>query len=203
MLRIFVGVESEITGHAVNSSPVTSAVTDYNENAAVNSLFDFEPLQAHILQAGIFSEKANAEEWSADYAAKGIETFTWERDQQFFLIAGAATTIEQAKFTADELKIDGSIDIFVKEWSTLGGEAGLTSDETEWLIQFQDLWHDSLKELSESNTFSLEKWHELIDAKPDKTESLLPMIASIGETTGVGDSIKLLQWMYLYEQIME
>ncbi|WP_176330243.1 SPOR domain-containing protein [Oceanobacillus rekensis] len=200
MLRLFVDVEGDVTGQAPNNNN-PSTVTEKNEAASDGVIVQLDPLEAHILQAGIFSEKENAEQWSDNYAAEGIPTITWERDNQYFLIAGVANTKEDAKFLADELKKNGSVDLYVKEWATINGDLELTADEENWLVQFQAEWRDSLKNLSEQNTFSTEIWSDLLAAKPDQTEKLSSLLSSISNSVDNANHLQLLQWMYHYEQL--
>ncbi|MFC4022639.1 hypothetical protein ACFOUV_02255 [Oceanobacillus longus] len=201
MLRLFVDVEADMVGQTLNNNPST-AVTENKETTTTSSI-NLEPLQAHILQVGLFSEKVNAEEWASIYNAKGLPTMTWERDNQFFLIAGAANTKEDAKFLADELKLDNSVDIFVKEWTTINGEIELTEEEENWMELFRSLWQDTLNNLNEQNTFPTEKWTNLLEQKPDESTKLTPLLSSISESGGDGDHLQLLEWMYFYEQLLE
>ncbi|WP_067727275.1 SPOR domain-containing protein [Oceanobacillus damuensis] len=202
MLRIFVDVEAESDGQPLNNQP---PITAANENASAEkaSPFSMDPLEAYILQAGVFSEKENAEKWAAEYTDKGIETIIWNRDNQFYLLAGIAPTKEKAVYIADELKTGNSIDLFVKEWSTIAGEAPLNVEEQEWVGHFQDVWKDSLSNMNEGQSNSIDNWSNLMDRKPNQSDILAPLVTSIGDSSREGNPIQLLQWMYHYEQMME
>ncbi|WP_010651048.1 SPOR domain-containing protein [Oceanobacillus massiliensis] len=199
MLRLFVDVEAEMTAPTVNNNAAT-AVQD-NEAATAVSLFNPEPLHAFVLQAGIFSEKGNAEEWAGEYAEKGVPAMIWERDQQYFLIAGAADTKEGAKAIADGLQKGGNVEIYVKEWSTAAGEVNVTATEQDWLAKFKNLWEASLVSWSEQNSISMEGWEGLLAESPEQSDGLSPLTTAITEAGEQVTQIHLLQWMYYYEQL--
>lgn len=205
MLRLFVGVEGEMVGGAADADQSQNAmgVADDNSSSSVaeSTSVPLESLQAHVLQAGIFSEEANAVEWADGYIAEGIPMMIWEQDNQYFLLAGIAATKEQAKQIADSLQAKGSVDIYVKEWSTSSGEVELTAEEQEWMSEFQDVWQTSLANWSEQQNLSMETWNELTDTAPESTETLAPLLTSINESDEQGT--QLLQWMYDYEQLIQ
>lgn len=202
MLRLFVNVEGDVTGEVPNNNN-PSTVAENNEATAGSASVQLEPLEAHILQAGIFTEKENAEQWADNYAVEGIQTITWERDNQYFLIAGLASTKEEANTIAAELKKNGSIDLYVKEWTTINGDVELTADEENWLGQFQTMWQESLKNSSGGNTLSTESWSELLAAEPSQKEKLSSLSSSINESLENANHLQLLQWMYHYERLAE
>jgi len=203
MIRMFVNVEADNAGQALNNTIPVSGTNGEAEATAVSSV-ELEALHAHVLQAGIFSEMANAEESAADFEAKGIPVMIWERDNQFFLLAGIGETNEQAKVMAEEMKQDHSIDIYVKEWSTNSGTQELTASEQEWISQFQGVWQESLTTWTEQHTFSKEKWAQLISSQPEETEILTPVVTAINNITEQDSSaIQLLKSMYAFEQIAQ
>lgn len=201
MLRIFVDVEADKAGQASNNLPA-QAVNGNSETSLGTTSISLEPLKAHVLQAGIFSEAANAEEWAENYASKGISTMIWQRDNQYFLLAGIATTQDQAKVLAEEMKQEQSVDIFVKEWSTIAGETEVSTLEQEWIVKFQQVWLESITSLTDQGSVTTESWSNLLSERPESTEKLTPLINAINDSDDQINAIKLLEWMKLYEGLI-
>ena len=200
LLRLFVDVEGQIAGEATDHVP-SAALAENNAPAADSTDVQLDSLQAHVLQAGIFSEEANAVEWTDSYLAKGVPTMIWEKDDQYFLLAGIAATKEEAAQLADSLKAKGSIEIYVKEWSTSTGEVRLTESEQEWILKFQEVWNNALAGWTGEQTLSAETWNELAGTAPENSETLTPLLSAIKDPDE--QATQLLQMMYYYEQLKQ
>ncbi|WP_339228283.1 SPOR domain-containing protein [Oceanobacillus sp. FSL K6-2867] len=200
LLRLFVDVEGQVIGEPTGqATPATVAETA--AGAAETAAVQLDSLQAYVLQAGIFSKEENAVKWAEGYLDKGVPTMVWEKDNQFFLLAGIAETKEQAAQMAENLQENGSIDIYVKEWSTSSGEAKLTEEEKGWIGEFQNAWTTSLASWSEKQTLSEETLNELAEAAPKNTETLTPLLSAVNESDE--QATKLLQLMYNYEKTIQ
>ncbi|PAV27623.1 hypothetical protein CIL05_21100 [Virgibacillus profundi] len=184
MLRMFVIIDGDLSANGSNNTPVLADDTDKDEEesstATSTSLYMLEPIQAFVLQSGVFSEQANADEWAAKYDEAGLPSIIWEMDNQYFLLAGLGNTNDHAKQSAAELSADG-FDIFVKEWNTGEIEVELTKEEHAWLKTFVEQWEETLASLTSNEVFSVASWKELINNYPEGTKKLSGLSETIEE----------------------
>lgn len=135
MLQLFVGMEND-QAVSVNQTTAAPAASSPVGEAAAEQL---SKLSTYVLQAGVFSKRANAEEWQAIYEAANEPTFMWEKDNQFYLFVGIHGTEQNAKQKAEELKAS-NYDVFAKHWETAEREINLSAAESEWLGEFREAW---------------------------------------------------------------
>lgn len=150
-----------------------------NSNTKKNEFNTYElpEINAHVLQVGLFSEKKNAEEWFAIYEKAHIPTFIWEKDNNFYLFAGALMTSDMAKQEALNIKEQG-FDVFTKLWETEVQEVELTESEYTWVQAMIELWNKSLT--TDSEQF-LEVWGQLLADKPSEMPHISTLIEKITE----------------------
>ncbi|MGY0693178.1 SPOR domain-containing protein [Virgibacillus sp. FSP13] len=186
----------------------TTSNTDKNKQNSEQTLSSatLDPIHAFVLQAGVFSTEANASKWSKKYQKAGFPTTIWQRDDQFFLLAGIAETEEQA----DSLKANfADFDIYVKEWNTKETEKQFTQSGNEWILSFTDLWHESLKAISAHETVSAEAWQKLLDGYPKQAEKLSPFVEQLSdsykkfaETSAANEQIFLIEQWRQFEMLV-
>lgn len=180
MLKMFDGIGSEASGgldkstSALNTDPSSiQGAGDSTKDATI------EPISAFVLQAGVFSTKENAAAWSKKYQEAGYPTTTWQRDDQFFLIAAVAATNEAADALATEFT---DFDIYVKEWETGKTDKQFSKEETEWVRTFTDLWQESLKTVSAKETFQAEPWNKVIGNAPKQAGNITPFLEQLTQS---------------------
>lgn len=135
-------------------------------------------LTAYVLQGGVFSEKANAEQWVESFKQAGIPAMIWEREEQYYLLAGMADTEDQGKKAAISIK-EQNMDVFIKEWRTSATEASLNKEEAAWLSAFEKQWKNALKSVSEQEGILVSEWEKLIKDQPENSEVLPDFIEEI------------------------
>jgi stage II sporulation protein B len=201
MLRMFVTMDSspEMGG---NTNPAAIGTEDAEKENTENisdqnaQIVEFEPITAYVLQAGIFTEIENAEDWAANYEAANIPTMVWQRDDQYFLFAGVANSAEEAAPAGEELGTE-ELEIYSKEWSTPLIEIALTANEEEWLNSYLTFWHQALSSAAEDINNQLE---QLIESFPDDADQLSPLYDKLTEINEINDTVLLELW-HIYETL--
>ncbi|UJL44971.1 SPOR domain-containing protein [Virgibacillus sp. NKC19-16] len=177
MLRMFVGIDSDLAEN--NNLPAATIDNSEEENNnAENTAPAIEQMNAYVLQGGVFSDQANAEEWVSRYEQAGLSSFIWEREEQYFLLVGLAKTEGLAEQLANQLK-EYQFDIYVKEWNTERGGAEFTDNEHDWLQSFHKNWQDTLNALENDEGFTADNWEALIENHPEDSENLAGLIESL------------------------
>lgn len=169
MLRMFVGIDSDLAEN--NDLPAATVDTEDEDSSAENTTSVIEQMNAYVLQGGVFSNETNAEEWVSKYEEAGFPSYIWEREEQYFLLVGLASTKEQAEQFANSLK-EYEFDIYVKEWTTEEGGADFTDKEVDWLQSFHENWQNALQSLENDEAITVDNWEALIKNYPEETENL-------------------------------
>ncbi|GEM_PF-6571400 len=190
ILKLFVFMDDEPVAENNYSEEITSAVPD--ENMETDG-YEVPALSVYMLQAGVFMDKDNAEEWLSYYETNQLPHIIWEQNNQYYLFTGIYSTEDEAKLEAEEWKEEG-YEIFVKPWSTSDGGMNLTAEEGKWLKQFVDVLQTSLQEKD------IEDLIETTSNAP-ASEQLADLLHKI--QAGEGDSREqfYLDIFYLYEQL--
>lgn len=190
IINLFTGIENEQVGEDRNPTS-TSAVTAQGTNDQVHA-GSLPVLAGYVLQAGLFEEQANAEEWQQTYTSAGQPAFIWERDEQYFLLIGIYHTEDQAKQRAVELQGEG-FDVFVKAWQTTEKELELPEDASAWIGQFGQVFEDALT--AKENTSLMNH----LERAP-QADRLAGLVESLEEPTEEIE-VYLLQVMQAYDSL--
>ncbi|MYL53357.1 hypothetical protein GLW08_08400 [Pontibacillus yanchengensis] len=146
MLRLFSGLEAQQSPGS-EASPASTSVQSNNQttnnskpaSSGQKQMYSFPTMKAFVVQAGIFSTKNKATTWQSDLSTKGITSYIWERDKQFYLFAGVAPSKEEGEKIATYLKAQG-FDTFVKDWSVTGQEVKAAQSEGKWIEKGMNHW---------------------------------------------------------------
>ncbi|RDW21660.1 SPOR domain-containing protein [Oceanobacillus chungangensis] len=202
MFQIFVIVDGN---QAADPGLATTPINQRdNQEAIPTQAHSLISLNAFVLQAGVFSNKTNADEWMNIFADAGLEAIVWEKDDQYFLFLGVAATKEQAKTIATGLTTE--FDIFVKEWSTAEGEVKLTDGEFQFVQQFTEDFQTALSVLSDplatlpENIFTEPSEQTVADS--EILGSITSEISKINELTSTEANLSLLRLMNQYDQLL-
>lgn len=187
MLQMFVTL-NEPSGSESKVSQTSSAVSEAEKNGN-----KFPELSAYMLQAGVFSQRENAENWMKLYQGENLPVIVWEREEHYYLFTGVYMQEEEAKQRAVELQAKG-FDVFVKPWSTSEAELTLTNDEAKWLNDFQTTWTEAI---AEKNTDSLKS---LLLSRPEN-DIFNNLFNELEKDKVTGDEQFYLDLMYTYEQL--
>lgn len=202
MLRMFVGIDHELTGQSPDSQPVTAVNADGDKQQAEAKPVTIDPINAYVLQGGVFSEQANADEWAGKFKESGMPSLIWEADEQYYLFLGMAEEKEQAKNLIETMKESTEFDVFVKEWSTDEAEVELSDEAQQWFQSFHDQWAKALTNVNNQEALSPTDWEPLVKGYPKDSEqasSLVEAISNMEETTGAEAQITLLNLWQAYE----
>lgn len=203
MIRLFVGIDSELTAQGSNALPIVDP--DDNKSVETDQLV-LEPIDAFVLQAGVFSDQANAEAWNEKFAEAGLASMIWEKDDQYYLLTGLANEKESAKEMLAELKEAGDFDIFVKEWSTDQAELELSQPEAEWFQSFRDQWTKALAKVDSQEALSTGDWEDLAANYPKEANQDVPLIDAISDVEKeetVDPQITLLNLWHAYDRSLQ
>ena len=204
MLRMFVGIETELSSQSSNTLPIVDKDQD-NESAETNQS-SLESIEAYVLQGGVFSEQANAEAWNKKFEDAGLSSMIWEKENQFFLLLGLANEKEQAKNILETVKKDADLDDFVKGWSTDKVKAELSKEEAEWFQSFRDQWTKALSEVSSQEALTPSSWENVVANYPkesDRAKPLAEAISNVKKAEGTQAQIDLLHLWNVYDQSLK
>ncbi|GLO66719.1 hypothetical protein M3E13_05690 [Oceanobacillus kimchii] len=199
LIRMFVQVDSPPSANG--GVPTVGGINDAETSMTVTTeSYQIEPLQSYIIQAGIFSEEANAVEWQEKYTDLDIKTIIWQREDQYFLLAGVAPTKELGQSISESISQQGNVDLYVKEWSTTEGEVELTKEEVQWIDSFHSFWQTELtNQMNATDPITSDKIQPLIESVPKETHSINKLVETLNETSGEPASQQLLRLMHEYE----
>lgn len=162
MLNMFKGIDHEpsatgsvITDHADNER------TNNNDHQNENIDVTIDEIKAFVLQAGVFKEIANAEQYEKVYEEAGLPSIIWKRENQFYLFVGISGTREKGKALQAHYE-NLEVDLFVKEWISLDGKIELEQNEERWIKSFLALWNETLESLSKEDNVSFDQWESLL-----------------------------------------
>ncbi|WP_010531129.1 SPOR domain-containing protein [Lentibacillus jeotgali] len=209
MLNMFVDINGNISQQ--ESPSLSAAADEENTDTADAESTDaaaFDAHSAYVVQAGKFSEQANAEEMATAVQDAGLSAMIWENESFYFVLSGISNSEQQAEQTATEFTNNG-IEVYVKEWQTEANEITLTDNEKEWLQMYKQQWDESFGSVSSGNHISKDAWSEVIDAVPEDTESISGFIEfvneqyqAMGQTDKWQDQVILLNMWEQFSQLI-
>lgn len=200
IFQMFVQVDTPANGENSMQGAPSAAQTEQEETKSSAVMSSLDSLEMYILQAGIFSEQANADELMSSLTSLNIPSILLEKDSQFFLMAGVGPTEEAAKSLAAILSNDQA-DLYVKEWSTEAKEIEITEAEKDWLMDFQTFFNDQLNQVDLNQPISEEEINALVDKAPEEKDSIEVLVASLTDMLDEPSSYQLLNWMKVYEEL--
>ncbi|HEY4601165.1 MAG TPA: SPOR domain-containing protein [Cerasibacillus sp.] len=178
MLKMFATVD-ESSAYQSTQVRQTAAPQQANhkkqpdKNNKTQSLSD---MQAFVIQAGMFSERANAEAMLSQFQAKGTDGVIWQRDDHYYLFIDISSDKTGAKKMVESYKKE-NLETFVKQWATSEVSHSLTEVEQEWLTSFQTTWSDSVRAYTENKEIDSERWEQLYN-KTNETKKMQDLFAT-------------------------
>jgi stage II sporulation protein B len=206
MLRMFVTVDGpEVAGNNNPAAVNIDEEEEQNKEEASEKMLqsvEFASINAYVLQAGIFSERANAETEAADFAAENTPVMVWPRDDQYFLFAGVEKSAEAAAQDASKLETE-EFELYSKTWDTPAFELSITPEEEAWLESYLTWWDDALTSPETEET--ADGLVQLTASFSDESNQLTPLyekMAAMENNNEVTD-IDLLELWYAYASLQE
>lgn len=168
LLGVFGNIDSVImpnhNNRVVQLNPAEQADQDGEKDA-----LSLSSVNAYVLQAGVFSDEANAQTLVGEYKAQGIIPVVWQRDNQYYVLTAVTNSQENADALAKQQEAMG-LEAFVKEWESSAGEMNMTSGEAEWFQTFHELLAGSIEAVSASDSVPLEGWTALLGNQDHESE---------------------------------
>lgn len=196
---IFLSMVKQEEGQTVDvlnsSTPVTNNLEKGNKTSA-----ELESVPFYVVQAGVFSDEKNANDFGQSLAT--LPYISWERDGQFYVFTGIASTESEAKKLAATMDKQ-DIEVYVKEWGVDSNNIELLKEDVQFIDKFIDLWKQSLAKVSEGEKIARNDWESLLNENV-VSEQLRPLIDKVekGIKETSNDEILLLNLIYEYEKIL-
>ncbi|WP_217586858.1 hypothetical protein [Lentibacillus saliphilus] len=145
---------------------------DTEDTIGGNSERTMKPMQAFVLQGGVFSSDENAQSFEQSFRDSGFSPVIWERDGTFYLFLGVTQTKQQGSAITEAYS---DHDIYVKEWNLEAATLKLDSHMFAWLEAVQSTWQQSLQKVSEKNVIDASAWQAIINDYPNQSERFLEL----------------------------
>lgn len=142
--------------------PTQTSSTD----TLTNITFDIPSV--YVIQVGLFHERENAQLRKRQLQRGKVETFIWQRSEDFFLLHSLHSDESKAKQINEKLH-DNSVEAFVKKWNMPELNKRVTPDEQQFIEQFARLWEQSLHEVETDGPIPIDKWQDLQQREIDST----------------------------------
>src|SRR5699024_12588355 len=85
----------------------------------------------------------------------------WPKEDNYYLFVGIAPAKEQANDIVKEINETYGLDVFAKEWKTVGRDLALSEDEQQWISSAVELWNDSLESITDESGLRVCDWIKL------------------------------------------
>ncbi|HLR42164.1 MAG TPA: SPOR domain-containing protein [Pseudogracilibacillus sp.] len=154
----------------------------------------------YVVQAGLFADRANAEQVQANLTSKKGVAAIWQDKEEFYLFTGLANSEEKVR-----KKIPKDSGFFMKEWSIKSKDVELSASERTFFNELIEATETSLKQLDEGK-MTTKQWTSLVE-NIDETKAIQPFKAHIEKT--MAEKIDnpaayerfLLEILHLYAQL--
>ncbi|GIO21784.1 SPOR domain-containing protein [Oceanobacillus sp. J11TS1] len=200
LFRMFVHVDTPTNAETPLQGTTPAVQKEEGNKGSETVLGSLDSLEMYILQAGIFSEQANADEMITNLNRLNIPSTLIEKDGQLFLMAGVGPNEEVAKSLAASLS-SNQIDLYVKEWRTEAKEIEMSDAERDWIIDFQTFFNEQLQQVDLHQSVTDEEITALVDKAPEKADTIDILVTSLTEMKGEASPYQLLNWMKVYDQL--
>ncbi|GAB3797187.1 SPOR domain-containing protein [Virgibacillus kimchii] len=207
MLRMFVTMDGS-PGLSGNNNPAAVSMDDAGEENTEHTLEnelqtkELDAIDAYVLQAGVFSERENAEKLAESYEAANIPVMIWNRDDLYYLFAGVTSTAEEAEKAAGQLEAK-ELELYSKAWDTDAVELLLTGNEEEWLHAYTTWWHQAIAaDAGEESASDLEQLTETFTDESNELTGLYEKLEVVQRENEITDK-NLLELWHIYETLGE
>lgn len=173
--------------------------TDDEENTTDVNTYAIESFYFYVVQAGVFSEEENAQALVDELHALSYPAYIWERENQYFVLAGIEQTEERAGTLTDKMKEDG-IDVFVKQWDMEVKASQFSEEDIVFLQNFLDLWNETVHPEAD---FKMNEWIELTEMSiTEEVAGIQNVILSkVANITNQNKEMILLEFMNEYDHL--
>lgn len=189
--------EEQANGQRVNSTTSTA-----DERAPLSITFP----TVYVIQVGLFHERENARLKQDQLKRRNINTFIWQRNDEYFLLHGIFSTQLKAQEANGTLQ-DDAIQSFVKEWVISEANKHVTDVEANFIEQYVQLWKKSFEQFELAGQVSVQTWKPLQEEAVESemiTEIQLQLNSLLSDLQEENsDDVTLLQMLQLLEKMIK
>lgn len=159
----------------------------------------------YLVQSGVFREAENAQQLEEEILNQQYPAVNWQRNNEYYVLAGIAESKESAIQQAEELDEHG-IDAFVKAWDMENLDVKMTEVDNNWLQLFLQQWKISLQASDNGTGIMLEDWMKLLEDSSELSTSFQTFQQSISETVKLIENKNIeknLETQFLLQILME
>lgn len=187
---------------------ILNEATVEDEKANGNTI-ELESVNAYVVQGGLFSARENADNAGKKFEPAQVPTFVWEREGEYYLLAGIFSNEQVAKKQSKKMNDEG-IDVFVKQWETTSKSVSIGESDVSFLKAMIELWNESLQLIDSGENIQFAKWEEVLDKHTNLSESVQlfkeKTIDNVNHSNSKETSVKnerqfLLQTLFDFEQL--
>ncbi|UOQ47296.1 hypothetical protein MUN88_14615 [Gracilibacillus caseinilyticus] len=206
MLKMFVDLDPEEM--AANQNSTNGAVQTTGSASEENSggtnggaSFELKSFQLFVIQAGVYSNQAAAEELITGLEQENVAGMIWQRDGQYHVFIGAETSHDASKQFASS-SLNTTYEIYAgKEWTTTAQTADVSAEEKGWLTDLGNIIDQQLAEGQDQA--SVTEW---LQAKPENLSEKVQAVATTAEgftnaSDGQAKQVALLSIIAAYENV--
>lgn len=192
-----------------NDTTLLNISTNGNqEQEEEKQIKQLDAIYLYVVQAGVFSEKENAEQWGTKYKNLRFPAFSWQRNNEYYVLTGIASTEQIASQYAKEMDSQG-LDVYVKEWEISEVKQQVTEVDYQLLHSFVEQWRDALHTF-ENDGKSDKEWsnvfkqtNELSDPFQQFHETVLQSVQELdGNQSSEIKQQTFMKLLYEYEQLI-
>src|SRR5699024_4947331 len=100
----------------INDSDKTSSMEDSRGHA----FYQLHKIKRFVIQGGVFEGKVIVKEWKESFQDAAFSPVIWPKEDNYYLFVGIAPAKEQANDIVKEINETYGLDVFAKEWKTVG-----------------------------------------------------------------------------------
>ncbi|UOQ93879.1 hypothetical protein MUO14_02500 [Halobacillus shinanisalinarum] len=171
LLRMFVSVTGDNTSSP--NEPANAGASAVPSDPVSMVTVEYPSFEATIVQVGVYSTESKANEWKENLADQSVPSVVWERDSQFYLMAGSNHDQAAIELLAAELSAS-DIPTYTKSWSVAGGSAEVSEAQSsivETIVQHMESQSLASVPLEERKQL-MQAWQETEHANGDFLNAL-------------------------------
>ncbi|UOQ86157.1 SPOR domain-containing protein [Gracilibacillus salinarum] len=181
MLKMFVDLDPEEMATNQNSTngavQTTGSTSEENSGGATGGdALELKSYPLFVIQAGVYSNQAAAEELITGLEQENVAAMIWQRDDQYHVFVGAETSHDASKQFASS-SINTTYEIYAgKEWTTNTETASVSAEEKAWLTDLGSMIDQQLADGLDPS--SITEW---LQAKPENMSEKVQVVATAAD----------------------
>ncbi|GAA5416235.1 hypothetical protein Pryu01_01267 [Paraliobacillus ryukyuensis] len=197
--------ETEVSSDQVEEKSGQTTNDEIQQTITINAM------SAYVVQAGVFSTAAQADEWKKKLSDAGYQAFSWNTDEGVRLFTNLFTTESEADQLVAAMSEKG-LEGYAREWRTEEREASINANVEEWLGVFSSLWNTTVTSITDEQALykEAEAWKAWLESAPKESpdslhsfnKSAQNLLVALEEKQAVPTiHINLFEVWYYYSQL--